>query len=465
MTAFRPTAPLARPPGALRAETTPFVGRDLELSLLGGLFERARSTPSVELVTIVAEPGLGKSRLVRELARHVDALPDLVTWRIGRCLPYGDGISLWALGEIVKSDAGILDTDDRATLAAKLEAVRLLLAAARRAAPPPRRAGPARRRTRRSSSVLEPPCAAYPETPFQIFAQEVQWSPDGTMIAAVDQVDMYVVVWDARDGHLVFKGPTYPDRGVKQVIFTPDSKHLVVSYAAKVNHPATGLVEMLSTESWTAVTKANLDPAVVGADGMGFPGFSPDGSTIFAVGGLQEFHSSLLWLDAVTLQVRDPKPVPAAQMIRAVALSPDGSTMATAGGDGVLRVWDTKTGEVNQEIDFGGPTLQGVGYIDRTHLAVGPQGGGLLIMTLDASELVKLVRASVTRTFTDTECKTYGIERCPTRAASGRELTAHTGRSSRGCDPRVREGSGSRPAFRTNDQRLVATASARAART
>ena len=120
---FRPTAPLARPPGVLRAETTPFVGRDLELSLLVGLFERARSTPSVELVTIVAEPGLGKSRLVRELARRVEVLPDPVTWRVGRCLPYGDGISLWALGEIVKSHAGILDTDDQATLAAKLEAV------------------------------------------------------------------------------------------------------------------------------------------------------------------------------------------------------------------------------------------------------------------------------------------------------------------------------------------------------
>ena len=111
---WRPLGPIARRAGELHPEATPFVGRDLELSLLVGLFERARSTPSLELVTIVAEPGLGKSRLVRELARHVDALPELVTWRIGRCLPYGDGISLWALGEIVKSHAGILDTDDQA---------------------------------------------------------------------------------------------------------------------------------------------------------------------------------------------------------------------------------------------------------------------------------------------------------------------------------------------------------------
>ncbi len=123
LSVWRVLAPLARPAGELPAETTPFVGRELERSLLVSLFERSRWTPSTELVTIVAEPGLGKSRLVRELARHVEALPDLVTWRVGRCLPYGEGIGLWALGEIVKAQAGILDTDDQATLAAKLEAV------------------------------------------------------------------------------------------------------------------------------------------------------------------------------------------------------------------------------------------------------------------------------------------------------------------------------------------------------
>ena len=83
---------------------------------------RALAVPSsTEFVTIIAEPGLGKSRLVRELARHVDQLPELVTWREGRCLPYGDGISFWALGEIVKAQAGILETDDQDTVSAKLD--------------------------------------------------------------------------------------------------------------------------------------------------------------------------------------------------------------------------------------------------------------------------------------------------------------------------------------------------------
>jgi class 3 adenylate cyclase/tetratricopeptide (TPR) repeat protein len=94
----------------LRAET-PFVGRDSELTLLGETFLRTLREPSTQLVTVVAEPGVGKSRLVWEFREEIDRRPDLVRWRQGRCLPYGDGITFWALGEIVKAEAGILETD------------------------------------------------------------------------------------------------------------------------------------------------------------------------------------------------------------------------------------------------------------------------------------------------------------------------------------------------------------------
>ncbi len=107
--------------GTEARDLNPFVGRELELTFLKQLFERSRSGPATEFCTIIAEPGLGKSRLVRELARHVDGLSDLVTWRQGRCLPYGEGISFWALGEIVKAQAGILESDDQSTVSTKLE--------------------------------------------------------------------------------------------------------------------------------------------------------------------------------------------------------------------------------------------------------------------------------------------------------------------------------------------------------
>jgi class 3 adenylate cyclase/tetratricopeptide (TPR) repeat protein len=107
------------------ATHTPFVGREHERTLLIETFLRAERESSVQLVTVVGEPGIGKSRLVTELRGALDDRPEVVTWRHGRCLPYGEGITFWALGEIVKSEAGILESDDpecaRSKLAGTLE--------------------------------------------------------------------------------------------------------------------------------------------------------------------------------------------------------------------------------------------------------------------------------------------------------------------------------------------------------
>jgi class 3 adenylate cyclase/tetratricopeptide (TPR) repeat protein len=103
-----------------QAPTTPLVARERELQLLWAALERARSEQTAQLVTLVGVPGMGKSRLVFELLQAVEADPELVTWRQGRCLPYGEGVALWALGEIVKAQAGILDSDPAEQAAAKL---------------------------------------------------------------------------------------------------------------------------------------------------------------------------------------------------------------------------------------------------------------------------------------------------------------------------------------------------------
>ena len=108
---------------AVRRTGAPFVGRQAELALLKDLFERTVAERTVRLVTVVGEPGVGKSRFVAELAASVDDRPELVTWRQGRCLPYGDGITFWALGEIVKAEAGILESDPPAEVRAKLQAM------------------------------------------------------------------------------------------------------------------------------------------------------------------------------------------------------------------------------------------------------------------------------------------------------------------------------------------------------
>ena len=86
---------------------TALIGRERELDLLVNALARVRDENAPQLLTLVGVPGIGKSRLVHELFASVEAQPDLIYWRQGRCLPYGEG-AFWALGEILKAHAGIL---------------------------------------------------------------------------------------------------------------------------------------------------------------------------------------------------------------------------------------------------------------------------------------------------------------------------------------------------------------------
>jgi class 3 adenylate cyclase/tetratricopeptide (TPR) repeat protein len=119
---FRPLESRARlGTDVTRTHASPLVGRELEKPLLIGTFERSAQQRSCQLVTIVGEPGVGKSRLCAELFSYIEDRSGLVRWRQGRCLPYGEGIAFWALGEIVKAECGILESDSPEEAEAKLE--------------------------------------------------------------------------------------------------------------------------------------------------------------------------------------------------------------------------------------------------------------------------------------------------------------------------------------------------------
>ena len=74
-----------------------FVGRERELALIRDAAERTRVERRCDLVTVVGEAGVGKSRLVAEVLASVEA-----TVVRGRCLPYGDGITYWPVVEVLK---------------------------------------------------------------------------------------------------------------------------------------------------------------------------------------------------------------------------------------------------------------------------------------------------------------------------------------------------------------------------
>ena len=143
------------------------VGRERERAVLSELLVRVREEASPQLVTLVGVPGIGKSRLAYELLQIVEESGVLTYWRRGRSLPYGEGVPLWALSEIVKAQAGILEGDTPDEAAAKLRAaVESVVgeprdAAAHRRAPT-RACSTSSRAHRRAGSRARPRCDRVP---------------------------------------------------------------------------------------------------------------------------------------------------------------------------------------------------------------------------------------------------------------------------------------------------------------
>ena len=105
-------APRARPLGM-----TPMIGREAELARLEQMWRRVEQRTQPHLVTLVGEPGIGKSRLVAEFER---LLPATVTIWHGRCLPYGEALGYWALATVLKEAASIVAEDEPEAARGKL---------------------------------------------------------------------------------------------------------------------------------------------------------------------------------------------------------------------------------------------------------------------------------------------------------------------------------------------------------
>ena len=98
----------------------PFVGRDRELRVVKDLFHDSSDERKAHLVSVLGTAGIGKSRLAWEFYKYFDGLAGDTYWHRGRCLAYGDGVTYWALAEMVKMRCRIVEEEDARSALAKL---------------------------------------------------------------------------------------------------------------------------------------------------------------------------------------------------------------------------------------------------------------------------------------------------------------------------------------------------------
>ena len=102
----------ARRPDALEP---PFVGRTDELRFLKEQFHAVGRERRGRLVSLVGQAGIGKSRLAWELEKYLDGVVEQVWWHRGRSPSYGEGVTFWALGEMIRRRAGLAEGEDEDT--------------------------------------------------------------------------------------------------------------------------------------------------------------------------------------------------------------------------------------------------------------------------------------------------------------------------------------------------------------
>ena len=191
------------------ARESPLVGRSEELTALETLYERVLEEGTAQLVTLIGEAGVGKSRVLREFESRLAEHPSAPSVRTGRCLPYGTGIVFWALGEVLRAEASIVDSDSADTAWTKLSGYVAELrgddeGANRQAAligrllgvevPPelvPREDDPERARESFFSALRSGIESIARRRPFVIAFEDIHWADDG-MLEAIEHLAQWV---------------------------------------------------------------------------------------------------------------------------------------------------------------------------------------------------------------------------------------------------------------------------------
>jgi len=262
-----------------------------------------------------------------------------------------------------------------------------------------------------------PDCAPFPEAPFPGWPFDLAFSPDGTWLAMGGAETDAVVVWDAETRQIVAK-PTAehntdgPDQ-VLSVAFSPDGERLAASFVWSPRE-----LWLFATDTWTPIAQyeapATADIAEAPSDWLMF---TPNGRTLVAADNASFGEGRIVFMDGTTLEPIGDISNTHGGGITQLALNEAGTLLASAGSDGIVKLWNLDDRSLVQQIPMSkGSAVGGVAFMeDGAHLsATRPADGTLQLLTIDQDELLGIARARVTRTLTETECATYRIDPCPT---------------------------------------------------
>ncbi len=226
-------------------------------------------------------------------------------------------------------------------------------------------------------------------------------SGDGTRVAVAGQLGT-AAVFDAATGRTMHTlgEPSNARDSMVDVAFAPHGDLLA------------GLSGLATLYVWDTSSGEELTRVQSGGGLASSVTFSPDGSRIATAGG-----------DGATVlsaSGRELASMGGVGFVQSVAFSPDGSQLATGGGDGIAYVWDAETGEELLALRGHTAPIWGIAFSpDGSELATASEDGTLRVFTLEVDELVALARSRLSRDLTEVECRQYlHVDRCPDTRAS-----------------------------------------------